>query len=138
MSAVTLLPASADLPRAPGDGIRAFIARLRELVVSRDIVRFQRLIIAEAERHPALGQAMHERAIAGGERVLVDYLDACVADRRLPAQDTAVAARVLGLKGSQRCAEIGPAKTRVNPRPEIAGELREVFRLVRELWGEPL
>ena len=92
---VTLLPAAADLPRAPQDGIRAFIARLRALVVSPDIVRFQRLVIAEAERHPALGQVLHTRAIAGGERVLVDYLDACVADGRLAAQDTAVAARTL-------------------------------------------
>ncbi len=92
---VGLLPAAAELPRAPEDGIRAFIAKLRALVVSPDIVRFQRLVIAEAERHPALGRALHDTAIAGGERVLADYLAACVADKRLPPQDTAVAARTL-------------------------------------------
>jgi TetR/AcrR family transcriptional repressor of mexJK operon len=92
---VGLLPAAADLPRAPEDGIRAFIAKLRALVISPDIVRFQRLVIAEAERHPALGQALHETAIADVERTLTDYLDGCVAEKQLPPQDTALAARTL-------------------------------------------
>jgi TetR/AcrR family transcriptional repressor of mexJK operon len=92
---VGLLPAAADLPRAPEDGIRAFIATLRALVVSPDIVRFQRLVITEAERHPALGQALHDTAITGGERVLADYLAACMAQKRVPPQDAAIAARTL-------------------------------------------
>jgi TetR/AcrR family transcriptional regulator, mexJK operon transcriptional repressor len=92
---VTLLPAATDLPDAPEDGMRTFLARLRALVVSPDVVRFQRLVIAEAERHPALGQAMHATAIADVERALTDYLDACVAAGRLPPQGTARAARTL-------------------------------------------
>jgi len=92
---VGLLPSAADLPREPEDGLRTFLARLRALVVSPDVVRFQRLVIAEAERHPALGHALHETSIAGVERALTDYLDTCVAEGTLAPQSTALAARTL-------------------------------------------
>jgi TetR/AcrR family transcriptional repressor of mexJK operon len=92
---VEVLPTAASLPEAPADGLRAFTTRVRDLVGAPEAVRFQRLIIAEAERNPALGRALYETAVLGAERVLADYLDACVADGRLTPHDTAVTARTV-------------------------------------------
>lgn len=89
---VTLLPEADKLPPLPGKGIRAYIAKLREVLASPDIVRFQRLVIAEAGRQPELGRALRDTAFADMERVLADYLDACVAEGRLRPHDTGEAA----------------------------------------------
>ena len=93
---VTLLPEASKLPSSPGKGIRAYIAKLREVLASPDIVRFQRLAIAEVGRQPELGQALRDTAFADMERVLADYLDVCVAEGRLRPHDTSdAAARIL-------------------------------------------
>ena len=92
---VGLLPNADDLPPAPAEGLRAFAARLSDLVGAPDSLRFQRLVIAEAERHPAMGQALYETAVLGAERVLARYLDACVARGALRSHDTAATARIV-------------------------------------------
>jgi AcrR family transcriptional regulator len=92
---VELLPAPEDLPIAPAEGLRAFVERLGQLLARPEIIRFQRLIIAEAERHPEFSRVLHETALLGAEQRLADYLSACVADGRLPAQDTDQAARIV-------------------------------------------
>jgi TetR/AcrR family transcriptional repressor of mexJK operon len=90
-----LLPTAEALPMPLAEGLRLFIAQLTELVTRPDIVRFQRLVIAEAERHPQFGQVLYETAILGAERVLADYLRARVADGQAPAQDADRAARMV-------------------------------------------
>ena len=90
-----LLPTAEALPTPLAQGLRVFIAQLTELVTRPDIVRFQRLIIAEAERHPQFGQVLYETAILGAERVLADYLRARIVDGQAPAQDADRSARWL-------------------------------------------
>ena len=91
-----LLPTAESLPTALADGVRLFIARLTDLVTRPDIVRFQRLVIAEAERHPQFGQVLYETAILGfPERVLAEYLRARIADGQAPAQDADRSARTV-------------------------------------------
>jgi len=92
---VGLLPSADDLPEAPAEGLRAFAARLADLVGSPDSLRFQRLVIAEAERHPAMGRALYETAVLGAERVLATYLEACVARGHLRPHDAAATARIV-------------------------------------------
>jgi TetR/AcrR family transcriptional repressor of mexJK operon len=92
---IGLLPSADDLPEAPAEGLRAFAARVADLVGAPDSVRFQRLVIAEAERHPAMGRALYETAVLGAERVLTLYLEACVARGQLRPHDAAAAARVV-------------------------------------------
>ncbi len=92
---VGLLPKAGDLPVAPADGLRAFATRLAELVGAPDSLRFQRLVIAEAERQPAMGRALYEAAIFGAEQVLASYLDACIERGALRPHCTAVSARIV-------------------------------------------
>ncbi len=92
---VGLLPNVDDLPQTPAEGLRAFAARLADLVGAPDSLRFQRLVIAEAERHPAMGRALYETAVVGAERALARYLDACVERGRLRPHDAAATARIV-------------------------------------------
>ena len=92
---VGLLPSAGDLPEAPAEGLRAFAARLSDLVGAPDSLRFQRLVISEAERHPAMGRALYETAVLGAERVLTSYLEACVARGALRPHDAAATARIV-------------------------------------------
>jgi len=92
---VGLLPSADDLPKAPVEGLRAFARRVVALVGAPDSLRFQRLVIAEAERHPAMGRALYETAVLGAERVLASYLDACVERGALRPHDAAATARIV-------------------------------------------
>jgi len=92
---VGLLPSASDLPQAPEKGMRAFAARVADLVAAPDSLRFQRLVIAEAERQPAMGRALYETAVLGAERALASYLDACVERGALRPHDTAATARLV-------------------------------------------
>jgi len=92
---VGLLPSADDLPEAPSEGLRAFAARLSDLVGAPDSLRFQRLVISEAERHPAMGRALYETAVLGAERVLARYLEACVERGALRPHDAAATARIV-------------------------------------------
>jgi len=92
---VGLLPSADDLPKAPAEGLRAFAARVADLVGAPDSLRFQRLVIAEAERHPAMGRALYESAVLGAEQVLARYLGACVERGALRPHDTAATARIV-------------------------------------------
>ena len=92
---VDLLPAPATLPESPADGLRAFAARLSQCFDMPEIVRFQRLVIAEAERRPELARSLADMALAGAERTLVAYLEACVAAGRLRRHDLEASARMI-------------------------------------------
>lgn len=92
---VDSLPSAGDLPRPPAEGLAAFVGGLRAALVDSGSVRFQRIVIAEAERHPEFGQVLYEAAVLATERVLTDYLQACVADGLLAAMDAPAEARAL-------------------------------------------
>jgi len=92
---VESLPKVEDLPEAPDEGLPAFVAQVRRMISSSEVVRFQRLVIAEAERQPEFGKVLHDTALLGAERVLTAYLQACVIKGRLQPQDVAVSARII-------------------------------------------
>jgi TetR/AcrR family transcriptional regulator, mexJK operon transcriptional repressor len=92
---VRLLPSADDLPETPADGLRIFASRLASLVGAPDSLRFQRLVIAEAERQPAMGRALYETAILGAERLLAAYLDACIERGALCPHDATATARIV-------------------------------------------
>lgn len=92
---VMLLPAAEALPVMLAEGLRTFVDKLTELVTRSDSIHFQRLVIAEAERHPQFGQVLYETAMLGAERVLADYLRARIADGQAPPQDPECSARLV-------------------------------------------
>ncbi|MDR3514506.1 MAG: TetR/AcrR family transcriptional regulator C-terminal domain-containing protein [Azospirillaceae bacterium] len=92
---VALLPSADDLPEAPAEGLRSFATKLADLVGAPDALRFQRLVIAEAERHPAMGRALYETAVLGAERVLASYLCSCVEHGTLRPHDASATARIV-------------------------------------------
>lgn len=120
---VELLPAAADLPAAPEAGLRAFLSRLGELVCRPDIVRFQRLIIAQAESHPDFSRILYDTAFKGVERVLADYLAGAQAAGRVSLQDAATSARIaidLALSGARIRALMGvDGEAAAGPEPAM-------------------
>ncbi|HZC16885.1 MAG TPA: TetR/AcrR family transcriptional regulator C-terminal domain-containing protein, partial [Caulobacteraceae bacterium] len=57
-------------------------------------IRLERLVLAEADRHPAFARTLAD-AIEAGEAKLTGYLNACIEAGRLKPHDPAVAARLL-------------------------------------------
>jgi len=92
---VALLPSADALPTPLAEGMRLFVGQLKEWVTRPDSVRFQRLVIAEAERHPLFGQVLYETAVLGAEQVLADYLRARIGDGQAPEQDADRSARLI-------------------------------------------
>jgi AcrR family transcriptional regulator len=92
---VETLPSAEALPRPPAAGLAAFAERLRAAVADPGSARFQRIVIAEAERHPEFGRVLYEAAVRATEQVLADYLTACVADGVLAPLDVAAEARLI-------------------------------------------
>ncbi|MBS0409483.1 MAG: TetR/AcrR family transcriptional regulator [Proteobacteria bacterium] len=92
---VETLPSAESLPRPPAEGLAAFVERLRAAVSEPGSVRFQRIVIAEAERHPEFGRVLYESAVLATEAVLAAYLEACVRDGLLAPLDVAAEARLV-------------------------------------------
>jgi TetR/AcrR family transcriptional regulator, mexJK operon transcriptional repressor len=89
------LPTPDALPKEPGEGLRAFVARVRKVLSTPETARFHRLVIAEAARRPELARSLYETAFHGPERILTTYLESCVAQGRLKPHDAAVSARII-------------------------------------------
>jgi TetR/AcrR family transcriptional repressor of mexJK operon len=88
------LPAAEALPADPRLGLPTFAAKCVELAAAPATVRLQRLVAAEAERHPQFAARLRE-ALAAGETRLANYLARSVAEGRLKPHDPATAARAL-------------------------------------------
>lgn len=133
------MPAPDALPKEPWEGLRTFVARVRQVVSRPEVVRFYRLVVAEAERRPELGRV----ASRGPERILAAYLESCVAQGRLKSHDTAVSARIIldvaarnlcirGLTGFPNAAE-GQLGQRASD--QVVDMLEGALRLQKTLGG---
>lgn len=72
---VEKLPRSEDLPSDIAVALSFFIKRMSALINTPDTVRFLRMVIAEAERHPTFGRILTEMAFGAAEHVLQNYLE---------------------------------------------------------------
>jgi len=82
-SFVEALPRPEDLPRDPGQGLRRFANQVRWLVSAQEAIRFERTVIAEAERHPEFGRGLYATGVLGAEKILATYIDSQIAAGRL-------------------------------------------------------
>ena len=92
-SVVDQLPGTAQLPDDPRDGLLAFARASAALMTSPGCIKLERLIVAEAERHPRIAITLAE-AFDAGEAKLTAYLERLVAAGRLKPHDTALSARL--------------------------------------------
>jgi TetR/AcrR family transcriptional repressor of mexJK operon len=88
------LPRAESLPPDPREGLLRALTRARELMASPGCIRLERMVAAEAERHPEFAATLSE-AFAAGEAMFAAALDAWVSAGRLKPHDTALAARML-------------------------------------------
>lgn len=92
---VAALPKPEMLPADPREGLSQFARCIAAVTGAVDSVRLQRLVIAEAERHPHFAGMFYDTALLGAEVALVGYLDRCIAAKRLKPHDSQVSARLL-------------------------------------------
>jgi len=88
------LPGPGTLPAGPREGLIVFARASAELMGSPNCIKLERMILAEAERHPRFAATLGETFDAG-ETKLADYLAACIATGRLKPHDPILAARML-------------------------------------------
>lgn len=84
----------------PRAGLFLMLRTARELMLSPGCVRLERVVAAEAERHPEFAAQVRE-AFALGEDMLRQALDGWVAGGKLNPHDTALAARMLNNQVAQ-------------------------------------
>ncbi|HWL86625.1 MAG TPA: TetR/AcrR family transcriptional regulator [Polyangiaceae bacterium] len=89
------LPRAEDLPADITKAVSSFIEQMASLISGPDGVRFQRVVIAEAERHPEFGQLLNEAAFVAAEHVLRKYLERQVTRGKLKPHDIAAWAQTL-------------------------------------------
>ncbi|HUA36136.1 MAG TPA: TetR/AcrR family transcriptional regulator [Candidatus Binataceae bacterium] len=92
---VEALPRPEDLPDDPRQGLCRFANQVRWLVSGDDAIRFERTVIAEAERHPAFGRDLYDIGVVGAEKILAAYIDSQIDAGRLKAHDSRVTAQVI-------------------------------------------
>lgn len=84
----------------PRAGLFLMLRTARELMLSPGCVRLERVVAAEAERHPEFA-ARVRAAFDTGEKLLREALDGWVAAGRLNPHDTVLAARMLNNQVAQ-------------------------------------
>jgi TetR/AcrR family transcriptional regulator, mexJK operon transcriptional repressor len=92
---VEALPRPEDLPRDPRQGLRRFANEVRWLVSAEEAIRFERTVIAEAERHPEFGRGLYATGVLGAEKILATYIDGQIAARRLRRHDSRLTSQVI-------------------------------------------
>lgn len=91
---VSQIPQADAVDPDPRVGLMAALERTRELMISENCVRLQRIVAAEAERHPEFARTLRD-AFAAGEALQAAALARWVAAGRLRPHDTVLAARML-------------------------------------------
>jgi TetR/AcrR family transcriptional repressor of mexJK operon len=89
------LPRAEELPADTAKAISTYVESMASLISAPDVIRFQRMVIAEAERHPAFGQIVNDAAFVAAEHVLRDYLKRQVERGKLKPHDITTWARTL-------------------------------------------
>jgi TetR/AcrR family transcriptional regulator, mexJK operon transcriptional repressor len=92
---VEALPRPEDLPRDPRQGLRRFANEVRSLVSAEEAIRFERTVIAEAERHPEFGRGLYATGVLGAENILATYINSQIAAGRLRSHDSRLTAQVI-------------------------------------------
>jgi TetR/AcrR family transcriptional regulator, mexJK operon transcriptional repressor len=92
-SVVDQLPNADQLPDDPRAGLLAFARASTTLMASATCTKLERLILAEAERHPHIAATL-AAALDAGEAKLVAYLERQIAADRLQPHDAALGARL--------------------------------------------
>jgi TetR/AcrR family transcriptional regulator, mexJK operon transcriptional repressor len=92
---VEALPRPEDLPRDPRQGLRRFANEVRWLVSAEEAIRFERTVIAEAERHPEFGRGLYATGVLGAEKTLASYIDSQIAAGRLRSHDSRLTSQVI-------------------------------------------
>src|SRR5579872_4508620 len=85
------LPGPDTLPADPRLGLPIFAHASAGLMSSPNCVLLERLILAEADRHPQFAASLSQ-AFEAGEAKLAAYLTACIKARRLKPHDAVLAA----------------------------------------------
>jgi TetR/AcrR family transcriptional repressor of mexJK operon len=91
---VAQLPMPDSLPDDPRTGLALALHRSRELMESPNCIRLERIVAAEAERHPEFARTLRN-AFDAGEAMLAQCLARWVAAGRLKPHDVKVGARLL-------------------------------------------
>jgi TetR/AcrR family transcriptional repressor of mexJK operon len=84
---VEQLPRSEDLSPDTTVALRSFIRRMASLLNAPEAIRFVRMVIAEAERHPEFGRILNQAAFIAAEKVLQDYLERQIERGKLRPHD---------------------------------------------------
>ena len=88
------IPRPDALSDEPRTGLFLALRKSRELMESPNCIRLERIVAAEAERHPEFAATLRG-AFEAGEAMLREALDRWVAAGKLNPHDTALAARML-------------------------------------------
>ncbi len=92
---VAAMPSPASLRAEPREGLAQLARAVAAVIGSPECVRLQRLVIAEAERHPQVAAMLYDTALLGAEMALIGYLEHCVATKKLKPHDCQVSSRLL-------------------------------------------
>lgn len=88
------LPSIEDLPEDPAQGLYVFATKVRDMISDAESVRFQRIVIAEAERWPDVAASMNRAADEADDR-LSDYIESRISAGRLAVHDVRVSSRII-------------------------------------------
>jgi TetR/AcrR family transcriptional repressor of mexJK operon len=137
-SVVAALPDLDTLPADPRQGLAQFAHVSAALMASPNCIRLERLVLAEADRHPAFARTLGQ-AIEAGEAKLARYLAACTAAGRLKPHDPAVAARMLSNAIGHATSLRGLIATEAAPgeREKATAAIDEAVALYLAAYGAP-
>jgi AcrR family transcriptional regulator len=93
-SVLRQLPTPDQMPADPRRGLRIFAQFSNELMTSPNCIKLERIIVAEADRHPEFAATL-AAAFDAGEARLATYLEACIRTGRLKPHDPRLGARLL-------------------------------------------
>jgi TetR/AcrR family transcriptional regulator, mexJK operon transcriptional repressor len=92
---VEALPRPEDMAPDPRQGLRSFANEVRWLVSAEEAIKFERTVIAEAERHPEFGRGLYATGVLGAEKILATYIDSQIAAGRLRPHDSRLTSQVI-------------------------------------------
>jgi TetR/AcrR family transcriptional repressor of mexJK operon len=92
---VRSLPQPEELSEDIASALTQFIGGLASLLNAPDTIRFLRMVIGEAERHPDFGRILQEEAFTPAAQTLRTFLDRQITTGNLRPHDTGLWAQIL-------------------------------------------